>query len=357
MSSTLTATPGDKLAAAPRRRPGYGKVRRAPTRIERPRLPFPVSVEADGVVVDRDGVAFVLQADSLSPADLKRLLDEMDGTRDVAELHRLSSRFSEDAIRDLIESLDRAAMLDGDPGPEVRSGIDALLEIEDLTNDLLYKTLYRNVFWTKMHEATPDTPLNVLYGMCIENYHFLHRESYFDAPVLSYVPNNKVRLLINEFYDEEYGHDEILLRALNSIGISREELRDTMPLPETMGLCHTLAYLSMYDPIFFFTTLGILEGQELKEGTTDSYLACCKKLGVSRSFWRPIEAHANINLKGNHGSLTRMIFSNIPSIDAETMRRLRSQTYLFVEMYDSFYSAIWNHYSRTDTLLRRVSAV
>jgi len=39
------------------------------------------------------------------------------------------------------------------------------------------------------------------------------------------------------------------------------------------------------------------------------------------------------------------------------MRRLRSQTYVFVELYDSFYTAIWNHYSRTDTLLRRVSAV
>lgn len=357
MSSTSTVTKSDRPTVTSRRRSGYGVAHRPAARVERPRLPYPARVQEDDVVVDRDGVAFVLQADGLTAANLQHLLSLMDGTRAVADLQRLCPPVSEAAILDLIEALDRAAMLDGDAAPDLRSGIDALLEIEDLTNDLLYKTLYRNVFWAKMHEAAPDTPVNVLYGMCIENYHFLHRESYFDAPVLSYVGNTKVRLLINEFYDEEYGHDEILLRALNSIGISREDLRETMPLPETMALCHALAYLSMYDPVFFFTTLGILEGQELKEGTTDSYLSCCKKLRLDRSFWRPIEAHANINLKGNHGSLTRMIFSNIPSIDADTMRRLRSQTHLFVELYDRFYTAIWDYYSRTDTLLRRISAI
>ena len=74
---------------------------------------------------------------------------------------------------------------------------------------------------------------------------------------------------MNEFYREEYGHDELILCGLNAIGITREDLADTMPLPGTMAMCNALAYWAMTDPIFFFSTLGILEGNGIKEGERD----------------------------------------------------------------------------------------
>lgn len=236
---------------------------------------------------------------------------------------------------------------------QARSGLDVLLEIEDLSNDLLYKTLYTNVFWEKCTtaESVDDIPINVIHGMIIENYHFLFRESYFDAPVLSYVPNTGVRLAMNEFYAEEYGHDELLLNALQMIGVTREDLAGTAPLPQTMALCNALAYWAHSDPLFFFTTLGILEGKDIKQ---DSFLDAAYRIGIDPALLKPVKAHSDINLQGAHGSLTRKIFSRIPAISESDVRRLRAQTHLFVELYDQFYTGIWNHYSRSATLLRKV---
>ncbi|WP_353554029.1 iron-containing redox enzyme family protein [Paraburkholderia terrae] len=232
-----------------------------------------------------------------------------------------------------------------------RSGLDVLLELEDLANDLLYRTLYTNVFWEKCASASTSTdiPLNVIHGMIVENYHFLFRESYFDAPVLSYVANTGVRLSMNEFYAEEYGHDELLLKALTTLGVTREDLARTVPLPQTMALCNSLAFWAHSDPLFFFSTLGILEGKDIKQ---DSFLDAAYRIGVDPALLKPVKAHSDINLNGGHGSLTRKIFSRIPAIADADVRRMRAQTHLFIELYDQFYTGIWEHYSASPTLLR-----
>ncbi|ACC70363.1 iron-containing redox enzyme family protein [Paraburkholderia phymatum] len=234
-----------------------------------------------------------------------------------------------------------------------RSGLDVLLELEDLANELLYRTLYTNVFWENCASASTceDIPLNVIHGMIVENYHFLFRESYFDAPVLSYVANTGVRLAMNEFYAEEYGHDELLLKALNTLGVSREDLARTVPLPQTMALCNALAFWAHSDPLFFFSTLGILEGKDIKQ---DSFLDAAYRIGVDPVLLKPVKVHSDINLNGAHGSLTRKIFSRIPAIADSDVRRLRAQTHLFIELYDQFYTGIWEHYSTSPTLLRQL---
>ncbi|WP_387692298.1 hypothetical protein [Photorhabdus sp. RM71S] len=99
-------------------------------------------------------------------------------------------------------------------GEEFVSGDEAILILEDLQANLLYSMLYKNKFWQTM-QSPQDVPEKVYYGMAIENYHFLFRESWFDSPVLSYLPSTKARLIMNEFYGEEYGHDELILSALN----------------------------------------------------------------------------------------------------------------------------------------------
>ncbi|WP_313067831.1 iron-containing redox enzyme family protein [Paraburkholderia sp. LEh10] len=234
-----------------------------------------------------------------------------------------------------------------------RSGLDVLLELEDLANELLYCTLYKNVFWEKCASAATrdDIPLNVVHGMIVENYHFLFRESYFDAPVLSYVANTGVRLAMNEFYAEEYGHDELLLKALTTLGVTREDLACTVPLPQTMALCNALAYWAHSDPLFFFSTLGILEGKDIKQ---DSFLDAAYRIGVDPALLKPVKAHSDINLHGGHGSLTRKIFSRIPAIADPDVRRMRAQTHLFIELYDQFYTGIWEHYSTSPALLRKL---
>lgn len=238
--------------------------------------------------------------------------------------------------------------------PAFRTGSEVILELEEMVERYCAETIFQNPFWKACLavKGPGDLPERLAVGMIIENWHFLFRESYFDAPVLSYVPNTAVRLLLNQFFSEEYGHDEILLRALNFAGLSREDMADAVPLPETMGLCNALAWWAHTDPLFFFTTLGLLEGQGMKH---DSFIEACERAALADGLVGPLRTHANINLNAAHGSLTRSIFAQIPVLDRSTVARLKAQTRLFVELYDALYSGIWRYYGSDAPLLRRVS--
>jgi hypothetical protein len=231
------------------------------------------------------------------------------------------------------------------------SGKQAILAVEDDLNRALQQTVYQNVFWKKMLDPTADVPLSVFHGMCIENYHFLFRESWFDSPALPFPGNTKARVLMNAFYCEELGHDELLLRALESIGLTREALFEAVPLPQTMALCNALSYWARYDPLFFYSTLGPLEGKEVE---IDSFVRACETRGLPEAFVGPIRTHAQINKNGAHGLLARRIFEAIPAVSGADLARLRRTTRLFVELYDDFYTGIWEHYSRGRPLLRRI---
>ena len=203
-------------------------------------------------------------------------------------------------------------------------------------------------------EATPD---RIFHGMCIENYQLLCRESYFDAPVLSFPGSSRVRDLLNEFYCEELGHDRILLEALNHIGISEEQLRGSIPLAATMALCNSLSYWARHDPLFFLTTLGPLEGRDVE---VDSFVRAAEVKGMPEKFVEPIRRHAHINRNSEHGLLTREIFEQIPVVSALDASRVLEQTELFIGIYDRFYLEIWRHYGAlgpADSLLREVASL
>lgn len=231
------------------------------------------------------------------------------------------------------------------------SGRGLILLVEDLSARLGARTLQVNPFWRAMVDDPENTAAAVFHGMCIENYHLLFRESYFDAPVLSFASSRRVRELINAFYCEEVGHDKLLLQALESIGMDAETLYRTVPLAGTMALCNALSYWARHDPLFFFTTLGPLEGRDVE---VDSFVTAARRRGLPDAFVAPILAHANINKNSAHGLLTREIAEHLPAVSPATAIRVLRNTELFIGIYDRFYSGIWRHYGSTNASSRRV---
>lgn len=231
------------------------------------------------------------------------------------------------------------------------SGRELILSVEDLQLRLLTALVAKNPFWNMIVNHPKDLDDRVYHGMCIENYHLLFRESYFDAPILSYPFSREARRLINEFYTEELGHDRLLLKSLVSIGLNEEDLFESVPLPSTMNLCNSLSYWARHDALFFFTTLGPLEGREIE---IDSFVSAAKEKGLPPDFIGPIEAHAKINMNASHGLLTRDIFEAIPVVSNEDANRILAHTELFVTIYDRFYESIWEHYSHGGDLIRKV---
>jgi Iron-containing redox enzyme len=317
----------------------------------RPRLVSGLQIGAASVFV---GDNHEIVPSDMSPAVLERTLRRFNGESSLAEIVDDEPALSRSAAEELFASLDVAGLVDDAASVSFRSGSEVILELEELVEQYCDETIYQNPFWrTCLAARAPgDVPQKLATGMVIENWHFLFRESYFDAPVLSYVSNTAVRLLLNEFFSEEYGHDEILLKSLNFAGFSREDMRDAIPLPETMALCNALAYWANSDPLFFFSTLGLLEGQGMKH---DSFIEACERSELPAEFIEPLRIHANINIGAGHGNLTRSIFQQIPALDANTVARLKSQVRLFVELYDAFYMGVWRYYMSDQPLLRRVS--
>jgi hypothetical protein len=295
----------------------------------------------------------IIAAD-LSQEVLTRILGRFNGITSIDEILEEEPSFSRENAAELIEALDSAGLIDDASAVSYKTGAEVILEIEELIEDYCAPMIFENKFWRLCMSAREpkDLPEKLAIGMVIENWHFLFRESYFDAPVLSYVPNTSVRLLMNQFFSEEYGHDEILLRSLNSVGITREDMSDVVPLPETMGLCNALAYWAHNDPLFFFTTLGLLEGQGEKH---DSFIDACERCGFSEEFVGPLRTHSNINIGAAHGNLTRQIFQEIRALDANTVARLKRQVRLFVELYNAFYTGVWRYYMSNGPLLRLLS--
>jgi hypothetical protein len=239
----------------------------------------------------------------------------------------------------------------------VLTGREFILLVEDHYNRATSKTLQLNPFWRAMINDPMQISESVFHGMCIENYQLLCRESYFDAPALSFPSNRAVRTLLNEFYCEEIGHDRILLEALNSIGITELALHEAIPLRGTMALCNSLSYWARHDPLFFMTTLGPLEGRDVD---VDSFVRAGEEKGLPEEFLGPIRKHAHINRDSAHGLLTREIFAKIPTVSRADTIRVLGLTDLFISIYDQFYLNVWTHYSKpevTGHLLRGVTAI
>jgi hypothetical protein len=234
------------------------------------------------------------------------------------------------------------------------TGRALILAVEDLYNRLCAKSLQRNPFWRAMVDHPERVPESVFHGMCIENYHLLYRESYFDAPALSFAFSQRLRLKFNQFYCEEIGHDRILLQSLESIGLSEEALFNSVPLRETMALCNALSYWARHDPLFFFATLGPLEGRDVD---VDSFVLAARERRLPDAFVGPIQAHATINKNAGHGLLTRELFETVPIVSVTDAARILRQTPLFIALYDQFYAAIWQYYSNHRVLLRPLTEV
>lgn len=319
----------------------------------KPILYCSLSIQSEGIIAIRDEEEFTIEPLPFKHDLVLKILHRFDGMHTIKELadeyHIQDINY--ESLIELVDSLAGFGLILKNQQVDFVSGIECLLEVEDLQNKLLYEVLYKNIFWTQCQIAK-GVPFNVFIGLAIENYHFLYRESWFDAPILSWQGSKNTRTLMNEFFCEEYGHDELILKSLNAVGVTREEIFKTIPLPETLALCNALAYWAANDPLFFYTTLGILEGKDIK---LDSYVTAMENSDiVPDTFIYYIKEHSMINLNAEHGNLGRELFKNIPAVSRVDVDRLKAQTHMFIDIYNTFYLSVWQHYSTCEKLLRLI---
>ncbi|MBW4641947.1 MAG: hypothetical protein KME23_02825 [Goleter apudmare HA4340-LM2] len=319
----------------------------------RPQLACKVNFYQNKIIFSQNGQDFVFPTTAQSEKILKKLLTMMDGAKSLGELQQNIAPSNPEIINNFICHLDKYNLINDIAQVRLNSGIDTLLELEDLTSEILTPQLEQNILLKSIKSNASNLPSNVIYGFVIEHYHLFSHNCHFYSPILKFQNSTKIRQLINEFYCQEYGLEKHLLAALHHIGLSQEDLMETMPLPETMSICHGLVYWSSFDPLFFLSILGVIGGQTMKN--FECYLQACERLKLDSDFLNPIRQLLNHLHNNQVENLNRRIFQEIPHIDQETKQRLRRQTYLFAEMYNNFYTAIFKYYSSSKDLCRQVA--
>ena len=319
-----------------------------------PKLAASVNQYQNQIIFSQEGRDFAFQVNAQSEKALQKVLTMMDGTNSLTKLQETFSPSNPQAINTLLRYLDDKKLLDDADDIEINSGLDVLLELENLSYELVKNKSNQN----ELTFITPNIynlPINVIYGFAIEAYHLFAHQPYIDASTLSFQSSPEIRQLINQLYCKEYGQDKFLIEALNSIGIDKEDLIDIMPLPQTMGMCNSLAYWASFDALFYFSILGFLANQNLTNFTY--YLQACESLKVNYSFIESIQNLVNHFQKSQLDNISHQIFKHIYHIDEQTKQRLQGKIYLFIETYINYHNAIVYYYSSSNSLLRRVSDI
>ena len=319
-----------------------------------PKLTASVNSYQDRIIFSQEGRDFAFRIDSQTGDRLKKILIVMDGTNSLSKLQQMFSPNNPEAMNTLVRYLDEKKLLDDAFHLKIESSLNTLLELETFTNELLKNQVVQNKFRLIKPDSS-DLQLNLIYGFAIEIYHFISYKAYIDSSALSFPGSTQIRQLINQLYCKEYGQDKFLLEALNSIGINNEDLMDTMALPQTMGICNSLAFWASYDSLFYFSILGVLANQNMKN--LMSYLQVCEGLKIDSAFLNPIRKLISSEQNSEIKNITHQIFQEIYAVDKQAKQRLKGQMYLFAEIYTNFYNAIFDYYSHTNSLLRRVSAI
>lgn len=321
----------------------------------RPRLVAQINLHQDHLILTQNGRDFVFQIQGQSREMLQKLLCKMDGSLSLSEITEKLSPNTLKFINELVSNLDKQGFIDDLAQVKINSGIDRLLELPDLTNKLLDNNIKQNPLWQAINSTTSKLPINVLYGFAIEHYHLFSHNCYSYSPLLSFQGSTKIRQIIKQIYSQQSGQDELLLTALNTIGINQNHLTETMPLAETTALCNGLAYWANFDPLFLLSIIGTFADQILKNFA--AYTHYCEWVEIDSSFLKPIQQLNNAKLNDDLEVFTHRILQEMPPINEETKQRLKSQTYLFGEIYNNFYQAIWNHYANNSNLLRRITTI
>ena len=305
------------------------------------------------VIISQAGKEISLKIEENSRKRLEKLFFMMDGTNTVEQLQQKLFPQQPEVVNSVLQSLDKQGLIDRNIQMHLCSGIDTILELQDLSKDLLDNKFNIDRLWQSLALESSEIKSRVLYGFAIEHY-YLFNDRYLNRSSCSGLQNyDKIKQLIERVSFQSDDRD-FLIQALNAIDCDREKLANIIPLSETMGLSNALAYWANFDSIFSLVTVGFLSEQI--RHNLELYLQACEQTQLDEGFIQPIRELVNAMLFRHTEDIGVQIFKEISYIDRETKQRLINTTHLFIEIYSNFYQGIWNHYSSSN-LVREIAAI
>ncbi len=197
---------------------------------------------------------------------------------------------------------------------------------EGITGRQLYREA-RRVYDAVMAEAADIYPNQVsakllddtvtraeLIGYAIEYYHVVAFCPRVLAPGLSQADDYEAMMAFRRFYQAEQNHDRMLLKSLSAVGID-PRVQALQPLPATVSMMTSLGIYAYQFPLAMKAVLFVLEEPQLE--FNDAFLRNAKRLGLPQDFWKPINAHSDVNEDEDHEAISLDLMSTVEYVGSD----------------------------------------
>ncbi|MGC4856303.1 iron-containing redox enzyme family protein [Micromonospora sp. DT4] len=249
--------------------------------------------------------------------DFYRFLDLLARSETPAGELRAAFPGSDGEWRDMLDALDEQGMLA--EGLEAPAGgytgvgaYPALRRLADEVRDTVRSPLYAAL---ESGEVTREQ----IIGYAIEYWQITHLCPRVVAPVLArddFSVTTWQKLM--SFYMTERNHDRMLEKSLKAVGVSREQLLRSQPLPATMAIMAALGVDAYQFPLALITVLFPME--EPEPDFLELLVRRSRELGLPEAFIKPIMDHSDVNDDEAHDAVTLDILADFPFVGEEELR-------------------------------------
>lgn len=217
----------------------------------------------------------------------------------------------------ILRALDGAQMVREHPQVRVRSGVAVLSRIEQA----LIKQSNVFVRDATRRSSEEGDPERQLLGNAIE-YYFITLAAYDAvAPALPRVPP-QIQEVLGRFILDEYRHDQILLRAVESYGYTLADMAGIVPLPYTSAVTNQLFQMAQTDPLALVASLFVMEG---RPDAGQRYLQWLRDTGANEAYMESHSEHERINTNGGHCAISRECFAKLDDISEPDEKRITAK--------------------------------
>lgn len=318
-----------------------------------PRLISSIGIVDAELVLARDGLEFALKPEASTLSELQEFLHRLDGRQSLEQILAGLSADARARFSAVVEELDELFMLDdAAPAPALSDGARVFDEIVASFQPDWTTMTESNVLWRRLRE-TNSCPPNVVHGLLLETHSLWFQGIAVDLSV-AHSSSALARRTLRAFAASLQVDERLLLDLLEAAGLSAQDFADLRPLPTTLTFANALSYWSRAHPLALMAALGTLLHAL---PTSSEYLRVLEQQGLLLDPKLGTAARGASELQHARAGLGRRLMAEVDHVDAEAASRLAIDVRVFHEMLESFFTAIWNHYSVSSRLARRLSDI
>lgn len=221
------------------------------------------------------------------------------------------------------------------------SGLNFMVKIERLVEKAL-ANLGETLILKKISDGSLENK-SLVYGVFIEEFHITCRFVEMITPMLNKRLNHDIRKRMFKYYQEEFGHEKFELKTCLSLGIDKNELLNSYPLPLTQAYVDAFTHIADIDPIGFIASIMITEGMLIENSPLHDYLE--KLMSDNSAYQKVSRKHEGLNIELNHSSLSRLFMQDVNVISLEAQKSAINHILYLLELNYRSLDQLTKYYS------------